>query len=236
MAAVLIVDDEKNIRSSLKHCLLTDGYDLDFAVNGEDALEKLEAGRKFDVMILDVRLPGMDGMEVLRRSRSLAPEMSVIMMTAYGTIENAVEAMKLGAVDYITKPFSPDQIRSLVRAVIERKTIREAETFDYGSSIEFAKACINRRDYAKALEYVKKAIAFDPGKAEAFNLMGVLLELRGDVHEAQKQYRAALAVDPTYRPAEANLDRTAQLHYTTRGMDLGDVREGDGSAGMGRGG
>jgi len=118
--SVLIVDDEKNIRLTLSQALEALGVETDTATNGEEALAKLKE-KGFGLILLDLKMPGMDGMEVLRRVREIRPDIRVIIITAYGTIESAVEAMKLGAVDFIQKPFSPDEIRGLVSRVMDRE-------------------------------------------------------------------------------------------------------------------
>lgn len=107
---ILIVDDEKNIRLTLSHALEPLGIETKTAANDEEALAMLERG-EFDLMLLDLKMPGMGGMEVLQRVREIRPEIRVIIITAFGTIESAVEAMKLGAVEFLQKPFAPKEIR-----------------------------------------------------------------------------------------------------------------------------
>jgi DNA-binding NtrC family response regulator len=204
---VLIVDDEKNIRLTLSQALESPELQIETAVNGEEALGKL-AQTNFGLMLLDLKMPGMDGMEVLRRVRESRPEIQVIIITAHGTIESAVEAMKLGAVDFIQKPFAPKEVRELVRKVLDRESLQAEKVEDYEGHVELAKKCINERAFAEAQKHVREAIAADATKAEAFNLLGVLLEMGGHTLQAQKNYRAALALDPTYKPAEENLSRT----------------------------
>ena len=114
----------------------------------------------------------MDGMEVLRRVREIRPDIRVIMITAYGTVESAVEAMKLGAVDFLQKPFDPEEIRELVSRVMDRDKLDEHKLVDYASYIELAKKCIGDRHFDAAVEHVRKAIFIDPGRPEAFNLLG----------------------------------------------------------------
>ncbi len=101
---ILIADDEKNIRFTMTHALERSGYEIAAAVNGEGALKRLEAA-EFDLLLLDLRMPGMDGMEVLREAAERYPGTRLVIVTAHGTVENAVEAVKLGAADFIQKPF-----------------------------------------------------------------------------------------------------------------------------------
>jgi DNA-binding response OmpR family regulator len=223
--SILIVDDEKNIRLTLSQALEVLEVETDTAANGEEALVKLKE-REFGLILLDLKMPGMDGMEVLRRVREIRPDIRIIIITAYGTVESAVEAMKLGAVDFIQKPFSPEEIRELVSRVMDREKLDEKKAVDYGLSLELAKRCIGDRHFDAATEHMRKAISLDPGRPEAFNLLGALMEIQGDRAEAQKNYRAALSLDPSYEPAIKNLQRSTNGRWRLRGgILLGDVKK-----------
>ena len=223
--SVLIVDDEKNILLTLSQSLEVLQLETDTATNGEEALAKLKE-KDFGLILLDIRMPGMDGMEVLRQVREIRPDIRIIMITAYGTIELAVEAMKLGAVDFIQKPISPEEIRELVSRVMDREKLDEQKVADYGTSIELAKRSIGNRHFDASIEHVRKAIFLDPTRPEAFNLLGALMEIRGDRLEAQKNYRAALSLDPSYAPAMKNLDRSTSWGWKQgRGITLEDNKE-----------
>jgi DNA-binding response OmpR family regulator len=217
--AILVVDDEKNIRLTLSQSLEPLGLPVQTAVNGEEALQKLGEGR-FGLVFLDLKMPGIEGMDVLRRIKDGWPGVRVIIITAHGTIESAVEAMKLGAADFVQKPFSPGEIRELATLVLKREALDEATTVDFRAWIELSKRHITDRNFAAARESVQKAIAADPGQPEAYNLMGALIEIKGDLVAAQKFYRAALDIDPTYKPASANLERTTSWHKAGT-VDLG---------------
>ena len=213
---ILIVDDEKNIRLTLSQALETLGTEIDTAANGEEALAKLKE-KEFGSILLDIRMPGMDGMEVLHRVREIRPDIRVIMITAYGTVESAVEAMKLGAVDFLQKPFDPEEIRELVLRVMDREKLDEHHLADYASRLELAKKCIGNRLFDAAAEHVRKAIFVDTSRPEAFNLLGALMEIQGDRAEAQKNYRAALSLDPSYEPAIQNLHRSTTAKWRQAG-------------------
>ncbi len=226
--AVLIVDDEKNIRLTLSQALEFLKLETDTAADGEEALAKLKE-KGFGLMLLDLKMPGMDGMEVLRRVREIRPDIRIIIITAHGTVESAVEAMKLGAVDFIQKPFSPEEIRGLVSRVTDREKLDEQKAVDYGSFIELAKRSISDRYFDAAIEHLRRAISLDPSRPEAFNLLGALMEVRGDRVEAQKNYRAALSLDPSYEPAIKNLQRSTSGRWRVAGgIQLGEIKkEGD---------
>jgi DNA-binding NtrC family response regulator len=120
---VLIVDDEPGVRESLR-LILSDRAETASAESGEQALERI-AERRFDVVLLDIIMPGIDGMEVLERIKDLAHPPQVVMLTATRTVKTAVQAMKLGAFDYITKPFDIDEIQLAVERAAERSALRE---------------------------------------------------------------------------------------------------------------
>jgi CheY-like chemotaxis protein len=123
---ILIVDDEKNIRLTLSTSLEALGVETDSAEDGKEALVKLRE-RDFGLILLDLRMPGVDGIEVLRQVKESRPDIRIIILTAYGTIDLAVEAMKLGAADFIQKPFVPEQIRERVARVMSRGKIRQSK-------------------------------------------------------------------------------------------------------------
>lgn len=119
MVKILIVDDERNIRLTIRRCLESEEMLIDDAINGEEALVKLEAS-SYDLLLLDLKLPGMNGMEVLKQVRKAYPALKVVIISAHGTIQTAVEALKAGAADFIEKPFTPVELRELVQAVLEK--------------------------------------------------------------------------------------------------------------------
>lgn len=207
--AVLIVDDEKNIRLTLSQALESPETQVDTAVNGEEALAKLQK-RGFGLVLLDLKMPGMNGLEVLRWISENRPDVRVIIITAHGTIDSAVEAMKHGAVDFIQKPFPPADIRDMVSKVTDRERLDAGRAEDYAGSIERAKKSVNERRFEVAVEHVRKAMSLDPARPEAFNFLGALLEIQGDRLGAQRNYRTALSLDPTYRPAQDNLQRSTK--------------------------
>jgi DNA-binding NtrC family response regulator len=119
---VLVVEDEPFQREMLRDFLIRQGHRVAEAEDGERALRLLSAGY-FDLMLLDFRMPGMNGLEVLREARHINPEIDAVILTAYGTIETAVEAMKAGARDYITKPVELDELSLLIDRVAEHRTL-----------------------------------------------------------------------------------------------------------------
>ena len=114
---ILIVDDEPIVRESIRDWLKDAGYQVATAETGEEALEMIEK-QDFSAMVLDVRLPGKTGIKVLKQVKALKPQIKSIVITAYPSVELAVEAMKLGAVDYLIKPVAPDDLERLIRETL----------------------------------------------------------------------------------------------------------------------
>ena len=123
MARLLVVDDEEGVREFLAEALQRDGHDVTQAADGHEA-QRLLRERAFDLLLTDLRMPGPDGLELLREVRASQPELEVILLTAHGTVGSAVEAMKLGAHDYLQKPVeSPLELRLVVRRALERRAL-----------------------------------------------------------------------------------------------------------------
>ncbi len=120
LGRVLVVDDEEIVRNPLQRVLKEAGYDVVTAANGQEALDKMPQLR-IELVLLDIKMPDMSGMEVLRQLTTNWPETGVVMVTAVADAQTAVEAMKLGAYDYITKPFSRDDVVLTVQRAIERR-------------------------------------------------------------------------------------------------------------------
>jgi DNA-binding NtrC family response regulator len=124
--SILIVDDERNIQLTLSRTLEAMGMETDSAEDGKEALAKLKE-KEFGLILLDLYMPKMDGIEVLRQVRVSRPDIPVIIITAYGTVKLATAAMKLGVVDFIQKPFVPEEIRELVARVMSREKSRQSK-------------------------------------------------------------------------------------------------------------
>lgn len=126
--SILIVDDEESVRDSLYNWFLEDGFRVECAENAKRALTILESDQ-FDIILADIKMPGMDGLEMLRRIKSIMPDSIVIVMTAFATVDTAVKALKDGAYDYVTKPFDPDDLTHLIRnATKQIALVEENET------------------------------------------------------------------------------------------------------------
>src|SRR5215467_15074154 len=137
---ILIVDDEPLMRLSMVDALEAVGYDVQAAASGPEGIEAIRV-REFDLVITDLRLPGVDGLTVLKSTKEKAPQTDVVVITAHGSVETAVGAMKLGAFDYITKPFQMDELLLIVERIGGLITLRR-ENQDLKHQLE-DKFCFN---------------------------------------------------------------------------------------------
>ena len=127
-AKILVVDDELIVRKSLGGWLERDGHKVDTAASGEEALEKCETTR-YDILLLDIKMEGLSGLDVLKKIKENDPDVSVVMITAYGSIPSAIEAMKSGAYEYLLKPFDPDELMVLIEKIMQHQAERRETLF-----------------------------------------------------------------------------------------------------------
>jgi DNA-binding NtrC family response regulator len=121
---ILIVDDELSVRKSLEAWFREDGFEVQTAEDGHTALERMHAG-PYDIIVIDLKMPGMDGITLQKRVREIDQKAAIVILTAYASVETAVEALKLGAFDYVTKPVDPDELSNLVRNALRQKELEE---------------------------------------------------------------------------------------------------------------
>ena len=210
---IMVVDDEPGIHLMARTTLEADGCEVIGATDGEAALEALR-DTPVDLILLDLRMPLLDGLETLRHLRQIGDDTPVIIVTAYGTVPDAVEAMKLGAIDLLSKPLTPVDLRRVVSDVVERHAARgrgpgprpakgrtgPAAAVAQGRpavDLTAVKVAMDRRDFDLATALLDRVIDTHPDAPEALALMGLLLERRGLDHAAYHEYRRAPAVDPT---------------------------------------
>src|SRR5688572_15424214 len=123
MARILVVDDQEMMRDSLAANLAREGHEVIATHDGTVAVTRLEGSARFDLLITDLKMPKMTGIELLAEAKRVRPDMPVVLMTAFATVQTAVEAMKLGAYDYIQKPFDGDEIKHLVDRTLEHNRL-----------------------------------------------------------------------------------------------------------------
>ncbi len=163
---VLVVDDEENMRHMLSALLTREGYKVDTAGNGEEAL-KISAETRYDFILCDIKMPRMDGITFLEQAAAKISDTTIIMMSAYGSIDSAVEAMKQGAYDYISKPFKPDEVILTLKKAHERERLKKEnirlkkeladirESYSYGNMIAKSSAM------QSVVDMISKVAAYD---------------------------------------------------------------------------
>lgn len=214
---ILIVDDEPNVRLAYRVTLEAEGVDVEQANGAAQALNKL-ANAHFDLAILDLRMPEMDGLDLLEEMRKRGHNTPSVIITAYGDVPGAVRAMKLGAIDFLEKPLTPEALRAITLEVFDRhratpsatRPAVEEDTFE--SHFSEAKRLINRQSFGDAWTHLARALELGPRSAEALNLAGVLFEMQGDYGRAAKLYGKAIEAMPGYTPAQKNMRRLVDLH------------------------
>ncbi|MBV9999856.1 MAG: response regulator [Verrucomicrobia bacterium] len=227
MKRILIIDDEPNARLNFRMALELEGYEVSEAPSGAAACEAL-LGELFDLAILDLRMPGMDGLTVLEQMREEGMATPVIIVTAYGSVPDAVRAMKLGAIDFLEKPLRPDDLRRLVAEVVERHRAdyrERTEREDFATHLRAAKRQVNLQNFTLAEKHLQRALEFEPRSADALNLLGVLAELGGDYRNARKYYGRAIRVRHDHEAAQQNMRRLFELNVfgaTEEPLNLGD--------------
>lgn len=198
---ILIVDDEPNVRLMLETTLASVGYEVAQAVDGQAALDILSShGQDVDLVLLDLLMPRLDGMELLRRLRAIGNIVPVVILTAHGSIPEAVEAMKLGAIDFLAKPTTPDALRRVVADVIARHAVPvttgqpkvpalQPSDLSQQNTFELvrAKRAINRGQFSEAEALLREVITVNPQSTEAHELLDRLLTLK--TQEAQGSFR-----------------------------------------------
>lgn len=201
---MLVADDEPNIRLALAETL-DPLATVDEAADGQEAIGRLRTG-DYALVLCDLRMPRADGMDVLRAAADHCPDVPVVLITAHGDVETAVQAMQAGAAGFVEKPFTPDQIRAVAARHLDREVQdREAaETFE--AHLRRAREAVGDRRLEAAQEHARQALALRPDRPDPFNVLGVVAQLQMDVAEAQRYFRSALALDDAYGPARRNLE------------------------------
>ena len=164
--SIHVIDDEPVIHDVLGQLLTAEGYEVDLSSSGEEALQKC-AGQAYDLTLLDLLMPGMEGLEVLKAMKKMQPGALVIIITAYASVESAIEAMKIGAFDYLQKPFKNDELLLTVARALEHKSLREEnlrlkdelkKKFSFGNIIGKSKVMENVFDLIKAAAPTRSTI------------------------------------------------------------------------------
>jgi DNA-binding response OmpR family regulator len=210
---IFIIDDERTIRLTFRLALETDGYAVQEAATADEAMMGLGA-EVYQLVILDLRIGEDNGLAVLGEMRRRGIQTPTLMITAYGSIRNAVRAMQLGAIDFLEKPIEPAALRRIVAEILDRHQPRDVQVEDptpVGNLIREAKRLINLQDFDSAATCLSAALKIDHTSPEVHNLQGVLAEIRGDYDEARRAYGRAIKIDSRHEPAQQNMRRLFEL-------------------------
>ena len=212
---VLIVENERNSCFILGTCLENCDCTAVMVASGSEAIAKITQAQ-FTLAFIDMDLPDRDGIEVLQELKTIQPSLNVVMIAANSSARAAVLAIKSGAIDYLEKPFTSEMIDSYVARIVKHDPNDINYVNSYHDLTEQAKRLMAQGNFSTAKDWLRKAVANDPAKARAFNLLGVISENEHHLPQAQKFYRAAIALDPTYSAANENLQRTVRWGLSCR--------------------
>lgn len=186
MKKILVVDDTKNIREMLKTFLEIEGHKVFEAKNAEEALDIFN-NEQIDLMFTDIKLPNVSGTELLKQIKKNNKSVTIIVMTAFGTIKNAVECTKYGAAAYLQKPFTTKRIKAVLDEVMRKNNIKK----DLNSYICLANKLLDDGDYIRAEEVLNKALTIDNQCGDVYQLIGKIAELQGNEEKSKKFYYMA---------------------------------------------
>ena len=188
--------------------LEAEDYKVDKSANGDDAILSVKQGR-YDIAFVDIQMPKMDGLELLRYLRGLRPKMPVVILTAYGTVHRAVEAMKLGAVDFLEKPFDPKAISFSARRFWSEKESGVATPSTIFSVLRALAR--HRKAFTEARVHLKIAMMRDLTRPEPYYELGSLAEEEDQVSHAVQYYYMALEAQSDFAPARGALTRLGRI-------------------------
>jgi CheY-like chemotaxis protein len=181
---------------------------LDATGDSEEVLARCKR-RPYDIAFIDLNMTKINGLGLIRLIRALSKKSTVVTLSQFGLISKVVEAMQLGAIDFIEKPVNPRKIRLLCEEIVQRRDLRTSETVD--DLLYLADQALERNALVDACAYLKTAMLRDENRAEPYYWLSELCEAKGDVREALHYYCRAIDVGPTSQPSRNALFRLKQL-------------------------
>lgn len=222
---ILIAEDERSIRSLFKMFLMSEGYEVEEAADGTEALDAITRVPP-DVVLLDLSMPAPQGMEVLERMKNMAihPRPRVIILTAYGSVQLAVRAMQLGAIDFLEKPSSPDKVLDTIKRVMDEKIMAESLTDDgYSAVMARIRLALTDGDLGKAEKLLMVAGPLGAHDPAYYNLLGLWHEIKEHYPEARKSYGQAIRLNKDFEPAQQNMRRLYELWEFGKSSEEADL-------------
>lgn len=218
---LLIIDNERSIKKIIRKSLDLDYFDIKQVLSGEDGIKKIKSFN-YDLIILNLNVPDIKGVQLLKQIRDEDSFIPILITTNFMSVDDAVKVVKLGAIDYLKKPFNLKEIKIQIKKILDREEVGSDDINDYKTILIKAKSAIQERDLFYAENILRNANIVDNNRPETFNLLGIIAEFRGDSKQAMKMYRAALDIDPTYKPAQENLERSSDLKNHPGNANFGE--------------
>ena len=238
MKRILVVDDEKNMCMVLKMLLERDGYSVITAYNGKEAIEYLLKGEIIDLIVSDLKLPDIDGMGILKFLKSTEREIPLVLITAYGSIESAVKAMKEGAVDFITKPFNKDIIRQIIRRTFQMESLEDEnellkETTREGELVYRSRSMQNIMDTVKKVATVSSPVLISGESGSGKGIIAKTIHALGDPAHGNASKRPFIRINC---PAIPETLLQSELFGYQKGAFTGASRDFKGKVRLAEGG
>jgi FixJ family two-component response regulator len=211
---ILVAHDQRNVRGNLKMILETAGYRVDTTDDSEEVLARCRK-HEYDIAFLDINMPKIDSLDLVRCIRALNKKTTVAMLSRYGVIAKVVEAIKLGAVDFVEEPIQATKILFLCDEILRRRALMTNDTVD--ELLHFAELALERSALMEVPVFLKMAMLRDENRAEPFYWLSEFYEAQGDMREALHYYCRALDAGPTFQPSCKALGRLKKLATGTTG-------------------
>lgn len=205
---ILVVDDQRNIRVNLKIILEDAGYRVDATGDSEEALARCHR-RHYDIVFVDINTIKIGDLDLVRGIRALSKKTAVVTLSQYGAITKVVEAMKLGAVDFVEKPIDPRKVQLLCDEILRRRALMTNDTVD--ELLHLVERALERNAHREARVYLKLAMLRDRDRPEPYYWLSELCEAQGEIRDALHYYCRALDAGPTFQPTRKALGRLKQL-------------------------
>jgi DNA-binding response OmpR family regulator len=205
---ILVADDKRSVRGNLTMILEAAGYRVDETGDSQEALARCH-GRHYDIAFIDINMSKIDGLDLVRGIRALNNKTTVVTLSQYGDMTKVVEAMKLGAIDFVEKPIDPKKTQLLCEEILRRRALMNDETVN--ELLHCAELALDRNTLVEARLYLKMAMLRDENRAEPYYWLSELCEAEGDIRGALHYYCRALDAGPTLQPSRRALFRLKQL-------------------------
>jgi len=210
-AKILVIDDEEIVHESCNRILGGEGYVVEKAFTGQEGLKKMEK-KSYDLVITDLKMPGISGMEALKKIKDDNPDIGIIMITGYSTAETAVEAMKLGAFDYLPKPFTPDELTSVVSKALEKREVLKETKHLESAYRDATKAISSSLNLNEVLGLIVKSVI------NLLNLKGCSVNLLDDTGK-KLETRVAFGLSEKYL-AKGPIDADKSMKESLEGKTI----------------